>query len=133
VIEKIVQTLVAVLATLGLNKLIPRVRRWFAAHDVVKEQLRDYRSQVEVLRTTVRTTAGPLWDDATECRRQCVALEQEVLGYLTVNAPEHVARFNSDLSKTPERYQPNAPHHVSDFGNFLERRLQALDDIIEKL
>jgi len=90
------------------------------------------RLEAEGRALTARIRQGNPWMSEAEAETQAREWEgrtaQQLTGHGTL-----LARFLSDSTTKVERFQPGAPFHISNWGNFLERRRDALIAIAELL
>jgi hypothetical protein len=131
---------VAVISTLLLG--VPVWAWWLVRHirqksvDQDRERLHvklaGFRDRTKALRDRIRAHS-PLWNDEAEVERLCRGLEEDAQAFLRADMPAAIALFDRDTTTRPERYQPGAPDYISSWGNWLERRLDAVDEIIRGL
>jgi hypothetical protein len=109
-----------------------RTWRWIHADDVLTADVTRLLGEAVELRNRIRAD-GSLRTDPQETERLCREFERHARDYLIGNYLAGIGRFDSDLTSRPERYQPDAPFHISNWGNWIERRIEALEEIIKEL
>jgi len=83
------------------------------------------------IRDRIRRHAKKPWDKSLKVAAKSWA--RDVTGCLQSHAPDLLVRFQLDTPKTLQGPQPYASHDVSNWGNYMDRKLDNLQEIIERL
>lgn len=95
------------------------------------DDLTQLHREGEAIRNRIRKDARKPWDGSQKVAAS--AWESSVNRVLDRHAPQLRGRFTNDIPRSPQQYQPKATPQASNWANFMDRRLDNLQTIIEEI
>jgi hypothetical protein len=98
--------------------------------DLVKA-LGAFHQAGQVLKGRIRGLGKKPWDKSLKPAAR--EWEGQVKVWLDRHLPQFVGRFTNDIPRAPQQFQPGATTRAANWGNFMDRRLDNLQSIIEEI